>query len=350
MKISVRTSTGLYETISTKERLVIGRSKSCDLVVPEDSLSRQHALIELEGDAFYVTDLGSANGVFINGERIPAHGRTPYETFFPLNLASLECLISAETDEPASRASGLGAYRSSEDTSSNTRVITGITKPKLPASPLPAQDANQRKMGLKIPAIIILLAAGFLLLKFWLEDADVKPAPDQAVDIINVPPLFQKVPDRFLTGPEYKELEQLANCEVHAPTCQQMKLDAGKGEGVTVKEGEVFIFTIVQLKQQQKIYSRLLNNPQRDLIIGLHGLLMTDLMVKFQQKEVAQLHLIIMDNKMKHLKVVRLHTKNFAQQGPERSRLLSDINTALTTGNLEPFQKTSQALIQIKDI
>jgi pSer/pThr/pTyr-binding forkhead associated (FHA) protein len=50
---------------------VMGRSRSCTLQLPGDgTVSRQHCLIELEGAAAWVQDLGSLNGTLVNGEKI----------------------------------------------------------------------------------------------------------------------------------------------------------------------------------------------------------------------------------------------------------------------------------------
>ena len=48
----------------------IGR-ENCDLDLAGDRhVSRQHLLIELRGDGFYVTDLGSANGTVFDKKRM----------------------------------------------------------------------------------------------------------------------------------------------------------------------------------------------------------------------------------------------------------------------------------------
>jgi len=47
----------------------IGRSRRNDVVLPEDAASAQHCRIDREGDSYVLHDLGSTNGVFVNGAR-----------------------------------------------------------------------------------------------------------------------------------------------------------------------------------------------------------------------------------------------------------------------------------------
>jgi hypothetical protein len=53
-----------------KERFLIGRGRHCDLVVESGKVSREHAAIVREGDAWFVEDLASANGTWMRRERI----------------------------------------------------------------------------------------------------------------------------------------------------------------------------------------------------------------------------------------------------------------------------------------
>lgn len=48
----------------------IGRHPSCDYHVNDDSVSRRHGVIERKNGSYYVSDLGSTNGVFVNENRI----------------------------------------------------------------------------------------------------------------------------------------------------------------------------------------------------------------------------------------------------------------------------------------
>jgi hypothetical protein len=50
-------------------RLVIGRSRTCELVVDDDTVSRRHAALELRDGAWRLRDLGSRNGTWVNGRR-----------------------------------------------------------------------------------------------------------------------------------------------------------------------------------------------------------------------------------------------------------------------------------------
>lgn len=52
------------------ERCVIGRQSDCSLEITDDTVSRRHAVITRESDGFYVEDLGSSNGTFVNGTEV----------------------------------------------------------------------------------------------------------------------------------------------------------------------------------------------------------------------------------------------------------------------------------------
>ncbi|MEM7263753.1 MAG: FHA domain-containing protein [Planctomycetota bacterium] len=52
------------------EDMVIGRHKSCDLTLDMDGISRKHARLIREEDGFYVEDLGSVNGTFVDSHQL----------------------------------------------------------------------------------------------------------------------------------------------------------------------------------------------------------------------------------------------------------------------------------------
>jgi hypothetical protein len=59
------------------DRVTVGRGKLNDLVVHETSVSREHAEFRATGNAWSVHDLGSTNGVMVNGARVTEHTLAP---------------------------------------------------------------------------------------------------------------------------------------------------------------------------------------------------------------------------------------------------------------------------------
>jgi pSer/pThr/pTyr-binding forkhead associated (FHA) protein len=51
---------------------IIGRSHSSDIILPADNVSRRHARLYTQGGKCFLEDLGSSNGVHVNGKRV--HG------------------------------------------------------------------------------------------------------------------------------------------------------------------------------------------------------------------------------------------------------------------------------------
>ena len=49
---------------------VFGKSRTVDVHVDSPYISRQHFQIRCQDDVFYITDLDSTNGTFLNGERL----------------------------------------------------------------------------------------------------------------------------------------------------------------------------------------------------------------------------------------------------------------------------------------
>ena len=48
----------------------VGRDDLSDIVLEDDQASGKHATIEMKEGAFWISDLGSRNGTFVNGVRV----------------------------------------------------------------------------------------------------------------------------------------------------------------------------------------------------------------------------------------------------------------------------------------
>lgn len=50
---------------------LIGRSRNCAISLSQPSISRCHAVIGHQPEGFYIMDVGSSNGTFLKGQRLP---------------------------------------------------------------------------------------------------------------------------------------------------------------------------------------------------------------------------------------------------------------------------------------
>jgi len=67
-----RHSASLDALFAKEPKLVIGRAPDCDICLQHPSVSRYHALLERGPDGLKLTDLGSVNGIHLDGKRLPA--------------------------------------------------------------------------------------------------------------------------------------------------------------------------------------------------------------------------------------------------------------------------------------
>ena len=70
---------------------VIGRSRECEVVLEDTGVSRRHAELRPDADGWVVTDLGSTNGVRVNGQDI--HGAHPLHAGDRIELGSTEIVF-----------------------------------------------------------------------------------------------------------------------------------------------------------------------------------------------------------------------------------------------------------------
>lgn len=87
------------------EKLVIGRSRSCDIRLREDTVSRLHAALVWRDDALVLEDLGSSNGTFVNGDRVLEP--RPLGAGDEIRFGSLRGMVErADAPQPDRRAPG----------------------------------------------------------------------------------------------------------------------------------------------------------------------------------------------------------------------------------------------------
>jgi DNA-binding winged helix-turn-helix (wHTH) protein len=61
--------TNQYWTM-TSDQMILGRDDTCDVILSERQVSRQHIRIYKEGSRYFIEDLQSKNGTWVNGQRL----------------------------------------------------------------------------------------------------------------------------------------------------------------------------------------------------------------------------------------------------------------------------------------
>jgi hypothetical protein len=78
-----------------KRRVVLGRSRECDIQVEDANVSRRHAELRQEGSAYWIVDLDSTNGIEVNGRRVQ---RAKLESGDTFTVGSTEITFSTERE------------------------------------------------------------------------------------------------------------------------------------------------------------------------------------------------------------------------------------------------------------
>ena len=89
---------GFYEGLEIpvdRDWLVIGRGRGADVMLAEPTISRAHCALGFEVDGFFVQDLGSTNGTWVNGAR---HKRATLKNQDEIQMGKLR--LRVELAEP----------------------------------------------------------------------------------------------------------------------------------------------------------------------------------------------------------------------------------------------------------
>ena len=87
MRLEIISKNGVKEVFETQERkIILGREPSATCRIDEGRISRKHLLLEVKGSDVYATDLGSANGTFLQNKQLKSNEKTLWPSMFPLKL------------------------------------------------------------------------------------------------------------------------------------------------------------------------------------------------------------------------------------------------------------------------
>lgn len=193
MKLEINLINGESQEYNLNQSSVyVGRSSQCDVIINHESMSRKHCLIEISDGKIFITDLGSTNGVSIDGVRITPNEKTFYLNSLPLMIGAAQVSIdltdhqtkvfslsqinkeTKKTSEPSkpviTKTSSTGTHKNLDgDSETRTRVVNETkiskTKPiKAPEKKSSAPIDPSKKRELFFASIAVGL---FLLMALW---------------------------------------------------------------------------------------------------------------------------------------------------------------------------------------
>ncbi|MBN1934281.1 MAG: FHA domain-containing protein [Anaerolineae bacterium] len=137
----------------TQQGLTIGRGTESDLVLAYPVVSRNHARITCQGQDYYVTDLGSANGTYLGDARLEPNVPTLWRWGHPLRIGDIAVnLIQVERQHTAS---------------SNTNVTFVGMLGQVPGSTAKKKSLQMLVLWIVLLAVFLIVAAVVLYLVFF---------------------------------------------------------------------------------------------------------------------------------------------------------------------------------------
>jgi hypothetical protein len=217
-----------------KSTCIIGRSPKSDCQIDMECFSRSHIEIEWDGKDFFITDLNSTNGVYINSEKIPVATKTLFKNFFPLEVGGAVS-ISIFSDEVATEDVEKPIIRntSSSNTTTSIAMSSGLRKDAFKKKSI--EKTSQSKIYLLAP-VVIGIAAFYFYYNYSNEGQVVNTiATVQSAKEISTAPSLNK------TDSELKSLISNDRCQELKELCQNLKLTHPQ-EKLTITDSELILY------------------------------------------------------------------------------------------------------------
>lgn len=228
LRFVLRSKHGTFE-LSEGESLV-GRSRSCQVVVKDPSVSRSHALLTLREGALTVKDLSSSNGTYINGKRV--QGQTDLAAGDRLTLGEthldLEGVSGEEPEEEDFSFAGLIAEVEAAEDGVAAVVDPALETLQAPKDPAPVSPAPEPpKPRSPEPSSSDLVAPQEAQAEGGGDAPDSSSAYDTGVGVIEAEIIFEKLaesPDESPAGlPDLPPPPDLPVPEVSLPEPMEKK-------------------------------------------------------------------------------------------------------------------------------
>jgi|GEM_PF-1176142 len=353
MKVSVKPQDGkIVEKVINLTSVTIGRSRSCDFPIEDEALSRKHSQIDLENGEFFITDLGSANGVYIDGNKIPPLTRTKISSFQIIYMGPLEFQFFDTDEAPAhspreAKTNPIMRRQDEPTISQPTRRIDRSVLGK-PSSRKPKSEDTKTPIGLYLSAgLIVAVIFGFYR-NFTNTPSDTEnfkreslPVVAEVIEPVKKAPI---APEEFLEKTIYLQRRESANCQTPFESlCKELHLI--DQDGIVKLLDEYFIFVNPTHYSELKGFQSLSDIPLAKDAAAVYQILRNPITDQLG-KELSQVHLILFDDAGSLYRVYRFHPNTLKEA---KIDILTSIGSGVSSGNFEGFSNISKQFIPSKD-
>src|SRR5262249_22494072 len=115
-----------------KDKHVLGRDPECEVHIPVTSVSRRHAQIVLQQGKFFIEDLQSRNGTFVNNQAITA--RTPLRNNDRIRICDFVAAFR-DTVDPFATTDQVAVDEEEDDSASTVEAMLPPSKALLETQP-----------------------------------------------------------------------------------------------------------------------------------------------------------------------------------------------------------------------
>lgn len=145
----------------TREKYLIGRVESCDICIPDSTLSSRHCTLTQGSDGMFVLqDEGSTNGCRVNGTKVTTQSLSNGDI---LQLGSIELMYDLEVQQKAAKTQTVINLFEQKGNASN-RTIRQMTN----ISPFEKNNAKNDKLAVVWKVVVGVLALGVAVVLFFI--------------------------------------------------------------------------------------------------------------------------------------------------------------------------------------
>lgn len=133
---------GKGQVWEVRGQAVLGRSSRCDVVIDDELASREHCRVAVEGERVVLRDLGSRNGVRVNGERVEGELELRHGDVIAIGLCHL--VLLRQREQPSLRRGSEVRTRPQGAAEITWGSLAGLTRRALDDGDLDAAEVSCR--------------------------------------------------------------------------------------------------------------------------------------------------------------------------------------------------------------